>query len=230
MNYVSLRNEVHVEIHNTVNTVITRFSPETLGIKKQYDVYKLFLDEEISLLDIVKKSGYTVEIEEQDNRRDTVFRGFADAVKSAENHFNPEKQKAAAQISIVLQNYGNIAARPLDQETAAIDDMLRELRNGNYPELITVLALGDWITQLELENQKFKELMLARYSESAKRPTSNMRETRTKVDKAFSEIVYTIESLVWINGITAYEPFIKELNAVIGRYKQIFAQQRKSNI
>jgi hypothetical protein len=227
IDYSRLRNEVHVELHGTANTVILKFSPDTLGIRKQYDVYKPALDEEVSLLDIVKKSGYTGEIEEQDMRRDTVFRGFADAVKSAGNHFDPDKRNAATRILIVLENYGNIASRPLDQETAAIDAMYREFGSGDYPTLITLLNLSDWLAQLNLENQRFKELMLARYSEASKRPTSTMRAARTKVDKAFHDIVNTVEALVTLNGIEAYEPFIKELNTVVERYKNILARQQK---
>jgi hypothetical protein len=194
---------------------------------KQYNVYKPAFDKEVSLLDIVKKSGYTGEIEEQDMRRDTVFRGFADAVKSAGNHFNLDKRNAAARILIVLENYGNIASKPLDQETAAIDDLYRELNSDDYPTLIALLDLNDWLAQLNLENQRFKELMLARYAEVSKRPTSTMREARTNVDKAFQDIVDTIEALVTLNGIEAYEPFIKELNAVLERYKNILARQQK---
>jgi hypothetical protein len=227
IDYSRLRNEVHVELHSTANTLITRFSPDTLGIRKQYDVYKPAFDEEISLLDVVQKSGYTGEIEDQDIRRDAVFRGFADAVKSAENHFNSDKQNAAKRLSIVLDNYGNIAAKPLDQETAAIDDLLRELRGGDYHTLLATLDLNDWLVQLDLDNQRFKELMLARYTETAKRPTSTMRAARTKVDRAFSDIVYTVEALVRINGIAAYEPFINELNTVVERYKNILARQQK---
>jgi hypothetical protein len=226
MNYAHLRNEVHVTFHETANTLVVRFSPDTLGVREKYDIYKPLFDEEVSLLDTIKKSGYTGAIEEQDSRRDIIFRGFVDAVKSATNHFNLEKREAAARVSLVAEHYGNIAAKSFDEETAAIDDLLRELRSGDYTETVAALALNDWLTQLDTENQRFKELILARYEETAKRPILNMKATRTKVDKAFLDIVYQIEALVLVNGITAYEPFIKELNAVIERYKNILARHK----
>ncbi|MDR0726233.1 MAG: DUF6261 family protein [Prevotellaceae bacterium] len=225
LNYRNLKNEAHVEFHNTVdNLFVVEFPPETIGVRKQYDVYKPLFEGEVSLLDVVKKSSYTGEIKVQNNKRNTAFRGLSDQVKSSTNHFNLEKQKAALQISIVLDNYGNIAARPIDQETAAIDDLLRELRGSNYSESIALLNLEEWLTQLDIENRRFRELMFARYEESAKRPTANMRETRIKVDKAFMDIVRTIEALVLINGITDYEPFIIKLNVIIEHYKNIIAR------
>jgi hypothetical protein len=233
IDYQHLRNEVHVQLHVTVDPLFVQFPPDFLGVRRQYDIYKPLVGEETSLLDIVKKSGYTVEIEEQDQCRDTVFRGFADAIKSAENHFNPLKQDAAKRISIVLERYGNIAVKSLDGETAAIDDMLRELRSGEYPALVTVLDLDDWLIQLDTENQRFQELMLARYKETAKLPTANMREVRKKVDKAFLDIIYTIEAQVLISGgMAQYEPFIRELNAIIERYNKLYIRQtnrKKSN-
>jgi hypothetical protein len=227
IDYQHLRNEAHVELHDTTNTLLVESSPDSLGIRKQYDVYKPLFDDEKSSLDVIKKSGYTGEIDEQDQRRDAIFRGLVDAVKSAENHFNPIKQKAAVRIAIVLDSYGNIAAKTLDEETAAIDDLTRELGGGDYPTLVATLALEDWLTQLDTENQRFKELMSARYKEIAKRPTTNMREARKKVDKAFLDIIYAIEALVLINGITAHESFILELNAILERYKTIYIRPKK---
>jgi hypothetical protein len=227
IDYQHLRNEAHVELHDTTNTLLVESSPDSLGIRKQYDVYKPLVDDEKSSLDVIKKSGYTADIDEQDQRRDAIFRGLVDAVKSAENHFDQLKKKAAVRITIVLDNYGNIAAKTFDEETAAIDDLIRELGSGDYPALVATLALEDWLTQLNTENQRFKELMSARYKEVAKRPTTNMREARKKVDKAFLDIIYTIEALVLVNGITAYESFIKELNAILDRYKNVYAKHKK---
>jgi hypothetical protein len=56
-----------------------------------------------------------------------------------------------------------------------------------------------------------------------------MRAIRTKVDRAFLNIVYTVEVLTLSNGIGAYEPLIRELNAVIERYKNILARQHKKS-
>jgi hypothetical protein len=56
VDYPGLRNEAHVELHDGT-----------------------------SLFDVIKKNGYTVDIGEQDQRRDAIFRGLVDAVKSAKN-------------------------------------------------------------------------------------------------------------------------------------------------
>jgi hypothetical protein len=179
----------------------------------------------VEALDIIRKSDYTQEILEQDHVRDGIFRGFADAVQSALHHFNPAKREAAKRIETVVEHYGNIAAKNYDQETAAIDDLIRELAAGDYPSFISTLALNDWVTQLGNENQTFKSLMAERYTEVSQRPTARMRAARVETDKAFRTIINQIEALALVNGEGDNEPFIKELNAVLERYKNIQAQE-----
>jgi len=226
LDYSHLKNEVHVEIFETADAVIILFTPEALGIVPQYLLFKKSYNEEVELLDIIRKSEYSSEILEQDGRRGHVFRGFVDGGKSALNHFDPEKQNAAKKVNLVIEHYGNITKKTLDQETAALDDMLREFASGNYPALIETLGLADWLTQLAAENERFKVLMLHRYEEVSQRPTAKMVVARTAVEKTFKDICAHVEALALINGKEAYEAFIREMNAVLDRYRNILAQSK----
>jgi hypothetical protein len=222
-NYTELRNEVHVEYIETVDGIVVKHNPETLAISPQYDIFKTSLNAEVGVLDVMKKSGYTGEISAQDNVRDSIFRGFADAVKSAENHFNADKRKASERIRVVLDHYGNIAVKAFDQETAAIDDMLREL-NDKYTAEVQSLGLTDWLMQLDAENQKFKTLMSERYAETALRPKTRMKAARAGTDRSLRAMLNMVEALAAVNGAETYQPFIDELNAVSERYKNRLAQ------
>jgi hypothetical protein len=200
-----------------------------LGIASLYAEYKLLLEEEISSLDVIRKSERTVDLEDQDRKRDSLFRGFDDAVKSNLNHFAAAKQEAARRVQAILDHYGNIAAKPLDQETAAIDDLLRELATSDHAALIATLGLGDWLVELKAENQLFKKLMQERYEETAQRPTIHMRPARMALDKALRAMLNRVEALVEVNGIANYEAFIRELNAIMERHKNMLAQRQGRN-
>jgi capsule polysaccharide export protein KpsE/RkpR len=92
--------------------------------------------------------------------------------------------------------------------------------------------LNDWLTQLDTENQKFKALMSERYTEASQRLATRMKAARAETDKALRTIFGQIEALALVNGIAAYEAFIREVNAVLERYKNILAQEkgrRKAN-
>jgi signal transduction histidine kinase len=223
--YSRLRNEVHVELFETADKVIAVFVFE-LGLQPQYNLFKQRYNDEVEALDVIRKSEYSTEILAQDSRRGHVYRGFVDGVKSSLNHFETEKQNAAKKVMSIIEHYGNITKKPLDQETAALDDMLRELASGNYPELINILGLANWLTQIAVENERFKVLMLARYEEISKRTTLKMTVARAEVDKTFRDMCSQTEAFAVINGIAAYEPMIRELNAVLDRYKNILAQEK----
>jgi cell division protein ZapA (FtsZ GTPase activity inhibitor) len=223
LNYEKLRNEAHAEYGETIADLIVKYDPQALGIKPGYDVYKTSLDVEISALDVIRKSQYTDEISEQDHIRDGIFRGFADAIKSALNHFDAGKRKAAQRVNIVIEHYGNIAVKAMDQETAAIDDLLREL-NDNYTADIAALNTADWLAQLDTENTRFKTLMAERYTETAQRPSTSMRTARTETDKALRALLNMLEALIMVNGADKYAALADEINAVNKRYKNLIAQ------
>jgi hypothetical protein len=61
-------------------------------------------------------------------------------------------------------------------------------------------SLSDWLTELDAENQKFKELMAQRYTEVSQRPTTRMKAARAETDKAFRAIFRHIEALALVNG------------------------------
>ncbi|MDR0733599.1 MAG: DUF6261 family protein [Dysgonamonadaceae bacterium] len=226
LDFVLLRNETHVELNENVTGVIEKYTPQTLGIVDLYAVYKPAYATEVSALDAIRKSGYTKEILDQDHRRDGIYRGFVDGVKSALHHFDPAKQAAAERIELVLEHYGNISRKNYDQGTAALDDLIRELSANDYPALLSTLTLTDWLTQLTAENAAFKNLMTERYEEVAQRTPVNMKDARTATDKALHAIIYQIEGLALVNGEAQYHDFIAELNAIFKRYKDILAQER----
>jgi len=223
--YENLRNESHVEFHENFERLVNSYTAAALGIAALYDVYTPLFVEERSVLDLIRRSELTDELDAKDGVRDHVFRGLADAVKSSLNHFNGVKRTAAEKLEVVFEHYGNIARKTYDDETAAIDDLYRELHTAPHADEIAALALGEWVEQLYEENRKFADLMAARYSEAAQRPTLRMKNVRTEVDQVFRSILDLLEALVQVNGADTNASFIKELNVVMERYKNILAQE-----
>jgi hypothetical protein len=222
--YETLRNEPHVAYHESVTALFGTFTPASLNIQSRYDTYFAAYEKEVSALDIIRRSELTAEIEEQDRRRDAVYRGFVDTVKGATKHFDAAKRSAALKILNVIEHYGNIAAKTLYAETAAIDDIARELETG-YATSLQTLGLEDWLAQLTAENTAFKTLVADRYAETAARPDVQMKAARKEVDAAFRALLNQVDALVLVNGSANYDAFIAALNAISERYKNILAQE-----
>jgi hypothetical protein len=223
--YENLRNEAHVEYHDAVKTLFVTYPPAMLNVVAQYNVYQAAYTEEVEALDIIRRSELTAEIEEEDKKRDTIFRGLVDLVTGATHHFDPNKRTAALRILNVINHYGNIARKRLDEETAAIDDLYRELQTGEFPAYLSQLGLTEWTDELDGHNRRFKELMQDRYYEAAERPTVRMKAARKVTDETFRALLNQVEALVLVQGEAAYLPFIHALNAISERYKNIMAQE-----
>jgi DNA-directed RNA polymerase subunit L len=226
VNLSNLRVEAHAGFHGRMNVVIVEHNPTELEFDTQYNVYKPLLDAELSVLDIIRKSAYTIEIENQDHVRDGVYRGFVNAVKSSTNHYNEEKQNAAYKIEVVIDHYGNITIKTMDEESVALNDFIQELRTEANAALLNLLGLNDWVDELEKENRKFEDLVQLRFKEVSKRNRMRMKDIRKDVDKAFRDMVYQIEALIRVKGMSKYETLVKEMNAINEHYKNILAQQK----
>jgi uncharacterized protein YpiB (UPF0302 family) len=96
--------------------------------------------------------------------------------------------------------------------------------NDNHSADVELLALSDWLEQLESENTAFKNLMERRYEESAAKPSVIMKSAREATDRALRALLNQIDALALVNGEEEYEPLIKDLNVVSERSKNLLAR------
>jgi hypothetical protein len=225
INLQQLKNETHVQFNESINRLFDKYPPQTLGVAPLYERYKPAFDNELDALDFIRKSENTEPIVEQDRTRDGIFRGFADLIKGAMHHFDPACREAARRLHDVFTHYGNIARKTFDDETAAINDLMRELQQPALTEAVMLLGLAAWRDKLAEENAKFEQLMMDRYSETAGKTSFRMKTARAEVDKFYHAIVNQLEILM-MTGDSSIENFIRELNAVIERFRNILAQER----
>lgn len=221
----NLHNEEHFQFQSEFNDSVIKLGADKLDILEAYNVYVPFFNQEQSALQLIRKSGTTDMISNADLDRDNLFRGFVDAVKSALNHFNPEKQAAAGRIQILLDQYGNVARKPYNKETADLTKLVSEM-NTTYKADVTLLGLTDWIQEIDNKNKAFDALMKTRYTEGAAQTELRMIHVRTDVDAAYKAILNRLDALMLLNGAAKYEAFVKELNERVDRYSNTLAQRK----
>ena len=228
INLKKLKNEVHVQFHESVISILIVLEVVNFQFEQLFASYKLSFDNETAALLLITKSEFTALINEQDRQRNSIFRGLSDTVKALRNHFDTEKQEAANRLwNNIFTHYGNVTKKSLDAETAAIKDLIRELKR---PEIITVtnkLNVQDWVAKLEEENDKFHALMMNRYSETTEKTSFRMSTARLETDRYYRAIVASVENEVLLQNVsTPLNHFITELNAVVHRFKSILAHEQ----
>jgi hypothetical protein len=223
--FQDLRNEEWFQFFTEFKNLTIRFTPEALDITALFSVFLVLYADADIVLEVIRKSLETALMDDADQKRDRTFRGFADAVKSACNHFEPVKQQAANELVIVFKHFGNLVEKAPNEETASICNFLEEM-NGAYAPQIELLGLGEWIVELDNRNQAYEELVNKRNTKVTSRTTLRMADVRKQVQGVYRQIIERVESLAVVNGDEPYAPFITELNGYIKRYSDVMAQRK----
>jgi len=213
-----LRNDAHFQFHTEFRDLVVLHNPITLKVKPQFDGYLPLYNRVDDALKKIVKSEFTAKIHEADKARDEIYLGMAETVTATLRHFNPTVRQAASRLKILFDTYGNVANKPLNEETSAIYNILQELK-GKYTADVESVGLTEWVTELETRNGTFEGFVKERFDETASRTTDIvMKQARAQLDEVYKTIVERINALAVVEGIEAYEAFIKTLNAVIAKY------------
>lgn len=222
-----LRNEEWFQYYTEVKTLIEQYTAQELGIAELFGSFVSLYNKADEALTLIRKSATTEQLTTADNRRDVTFRGLVETVKSTLKHFDPEKQQAAKRLQIVLRQFGNVARKPYDQETASIYNLLQEM-NARTAD-VTLLKLTDWLTQLDQENKAFDALMKNRYDETAAQTLFRMKEVRSEGDQCYRTMLDRIDALMLVNGTEKYASFIRDLTVRVNRFDHTLAQRKGRN-
>ncbi|MDR0765742.1 MAG: DUF6261 family protein [Odoribacteraceae bacterium] len=225
--FYKFRNETFVQFIKDILEVLNRLGSGAVGVKAVADQLAAAFDAMIAHLDPVVKSDITAKIEEQDRFRDGTLRALTTTARANLHHLDAARREAAARVTSVIDHYGSVARRTYDDESAAIDDVLRELTSATHAADVTTLGLGALVTQLSDANAKFFELMHDRYEEE--RPSASMHESRVVVETHLNALIARVEASVTLLGLDSnpdLAAFVEEYNRIATRYKHVLAQQQ----
>ena len=222
------RHETLMSAARNIHSAATSIGAGSIGIKILTDDLDARIDKANESLDQADKSGLTVEIRGKDRARGDTLRGLVLATKSFTHHPDPAKRTAANRLVIVIEKYGDFSKKTYDDESAAIEDLVKEFSNATYAPMVILLGIGEWVTALDNANKAFGALMLQRYAERTQRAVP-MKIARVAVEEKIEEIVARVESIINLNGLDSSPElalFVKEYNEIAKRYKNILKQEQ----
>jgi len=213
-----LRNDTHFQFHTEFRDLVAKHGSAALKIKPQFDSYLLLYDKEDTALKKIVKSEYTAQIHEADKARDELYSGLVGTNTNALKHFHPNVREAAARLKIVFDTYGDVPNKSLIDETSALYNVLQDLQ-GKYATDVGTVGLSYWVAELKARNEAFEQLMKQRFDEITARTDIVLREVRGEVDALYHEMCERINALALIEGVSAYEPFIRSWNTIVMRFR-----------
>ncbi|MDR2980963.1 MAG: DUF6261 family protein, partial [Puniceicoccales bacterium] len=122
-----LRNEEHLEFHAEFVKLAGEYTlSETFSALLA--IYQERYDELDAALEVIRKSVYTGQMRAADRQRKRTFRRLRFAVGEFGHDANPEKQLAGERLGNIIEHYGNLSRGPRAEKTAAMANMLEDLR------------------------------------------------------------------------------------------------------
>ena len=223
-----LRNNEHFELMNQIITIITRSGAVVLKVTRYLDALTDALVSESEAMRKVKKSLITKQIAEMDTLRDKLFRGIVSIIRGSAVHFDPEIRKAAEKLTVVLKAHGPVARRAFDEESTAINIIVKNL-TGKYADECALLGISTWLAELKKANKEFQALMVRRIEEGADGAQQLvMKDVRAGVDAAYKTLADVVSAKGFLASIEGEEEEAAQYRSVINRWNE--AVERAENI
>lgn len=212
-----LKNEPHFHFHSDVNKVLGKHDTKALNLETAALHYSNLLPLENEAIQLMLKSTYTQRLATADQTRDITEDGFEMSVKSNLMHFDPEKALAAQRLWTFLQTKGNVTKKDYNTETIDINNIVTEMRGKSAPD-VALLNLTEWVDKLDADNRAFTALKDDREFEASEKTNLRMKQVRPQLDKAFRALADRIDALVLLNGPSAYQALVNQINTLVEKY------------
>ncbi|MDR2119842.1 MAG: DUF6261 family protein [Tannerella sp.] len=215
-----LRGEAHYQYLNLFDRLLNEFPAVIVMVKMFYDNFTSLLSQEKAIVDEQKSSDYTQQIAEADHRDDRLITGIRDTVEAALHHFDPEVVAAAQSLSLRLKAFGEIQAKSYEEEAAAINILLDDLKSAAFSSQVAFVGLTPWLNELTIAVADFERLLKLRNVEKADKPQQRLRTVRREIEAVYRDMVNHINSAATLDTTDTYTEFIKRLNAQITYFNE----------
>jgi hypothetical protein len=217
-----LPNKLYFRFHTENDGLYTKYGIDPLGIAIYYEPFCSKLSDLDTALERVRKSADTDRIVVADSEFDRSFSGMKEYTRSFRNHFDPAVRRAAENLLIVFDHYGNIGKEAYRQELASSHNLLQDLRERSADVL--VLNLEPWMAAHEQAAATLSDLLHVRTGEISKQTTLSVKQVRREMDAIYQQITDRIDAMINLYGKNFVPGFVAEYNAHATEYKNKLAQ------
>jgi hypothetical protein len=213
-----LRGEAHYQYLNLFDQLLTEFPAVKTLIILFYPEFSEWLEQEKQIVDAQKSSDYTQQIAEADHRDDRLITGINETVKAALHHFDSAVVAAAQSLSLRLKAFGDIQNKSYEEEAAAINILVEDLRSPEFTPKVVLLGLMPWIDELAEAVIDFEQLLRLRNIETSDKPQQRLRNVRKQIEPIYRNMVNHINAAATIDTTNTYADFINRLNIQIAYF------------
>jgi hypothetical protein len=215
-----LRNEAHYQFLLLVKKLFESYPTVANLVNALLPQLYALLALEGKLVDAVRASEYTKQLEEADHRLDRAVAGLSLAIETASHFPDPNAVKAAGRLTLRMKAFrGEIERKAYEEKSGAVKVLVADLQ-GAYASQVSTLNLGVWVTEIAAAQAAFEHIFLLRSAEKVAKPQGNLRNVRKEIDALYRQIIKHIDVYTFMNGTSVTGVFISKLNDEITYFNE----------
>ena len=173
-----------------------------------------------------RRSLLTEDLKDVDDERDDSLGAYHEALLGLQRNPNAEKRQAARLLLLNYETFSPNRAQEYMKETELIDQMLKEQENSqDMTAAVTLLGLGDYVTDLKAKNDNFAATMFDRTASTQGQEKGAVAAARADLEAKFQLFRRLLNVASTYEGDTDYRSFILAVNAEAEHYRQILARK-----
>jgi hypothetical protein len=198
----ALRNEEWFGFFTSYKNLVNRYGDSNMDIVELFDLFAKLLRDVDRIIQGLRKSSYTKQVEEADKNRDDIFSGFAGVVKNSRKLPGANVQEAAEHLYTLIEGYSaNILKGSYFEESSSIYNLLQDLREDKYEADVELLGLEAWVTALDNAEKAFIAVNKKRTNESRDKPKEDLLKYRHEIDTLYVSMINVIDAKLLGEGL-----------------------------
>lgn len=227
----------HVDFHQSVAAAATEAGFANAAWTALLGAYTTQLE---TLAEVVRRqraSVWTADVQAADHMRDSTMGQLFLTIGAAAKSTLPDEHTAGVKLQTIVHPYHNDTRDQLTDQTERVRELVAELREGEAAEWVARLGLDAVVARLDAQNTEFGRLYAKRAEERRTQPGAGVdaREQRRVVDGLYRQIAGVANSVSVAGSVgsaTEFDPvrlggFIDRVNALVGQYRLVVANQAK---
>lgn len=179
IHFPSLRNDEWYRLMSEIGDLLIESASELPELVELRDAYIQIHEESGSAIVLERGSVETGWMREADRRRNLLYRGLVDSIRSSIYHSDGDHRMSARQLAIIVNRYGNLSRSRASAKTIALRELTSTLLNAQNLSFTSTLGLTEWVTDLSSKNESYALCHTSRAQELTSRSTLRLRPLRT---------------------------------------------------
>lgn len=219
----NLRRLSQLDLFQVISNILSFLQAEDLTVlqlQKMYDVLLAAFNVYDNAIIQSRKTGLTAPLNVLDGERDQTIIGFIECLTGLTRLPLAEKSAAAKELLEIVRKYPNIPSLPLRDETAAIENLLQDLKVPATAANISLLGLTDFVAVLEDKNTAYGTIYNERTTKEVQIQAEAAKQARTDLEQAFKNVANAINGLEVAFSEEPYRNLSNLINKEVERAKR----------